>query len=223
MPDDQRDPASNDLVISYLSLRKAIGFIGLLLPVVLAVVKIVLVLVQVCCDQPGLETSISAYYYTRLGNVFVGSLCAIGIFLMSYRGFDRRDEIAGKIAGVLAICVALFPTNSQDKLVKTSVVHLISASLLFLTLAYFSIVLFREMDPSKPPTPQKLTRNKIYLLCGCLILLGIAGSGVSFMFRKLGYEGFFQTYKPVFWFESLAIISFGFSWLTKGEAILKDD
>jgi cytochrome c biogenesis factor len=142
-------------------LRKAIGFIGLLLPVVLALVKIALVFVSVCCDQPGIETSISAYYYTRLGNVFVGSLCAIGIFLMSYRGFDRRDEIAGKIAGTLAICVAMFPTSPRDIPAKTAAVHLTSAALLFLTLAYFSIVLFRQMDPKKPPTPQKLMRNKI--------------------------------------------------------------
>ena len=220
MPDDQRDPASNDLVISYLGLRKAIGFIGLLLPFVLALVKMALVFANVCCDHPGLETSISAYYYTRLGNVFVGSLCAIGIFLMSYRGFDRRDEIAGKIGGVMAICVALFPTSPKDIPAKTAAVHLTSAVLLFLVLAYFSIVLFRKMDPSKPPTPQKLARNKIYLICGCLIILGIVGCAVSLLFRK---SPFYDTYKPVFWFESLAIVSFGFSWLTKGEAILKDD
>jgi len=220
MPDEQRDPASNDLVISYLSLRKAIGFIGLLLPLVLALVKIALVWSNICCDQTGIETSISAYYYTRLGNVLVGSLCAIGIFLMSYRGFDRRDEIAGKLGGVFAICVALFPTSPKDIPAKTAAVHLTSAFLLFLTLAYFSIVLFRQMDPSKPPTPQKLMRNKIYLVCGCLIILGILGCGVSFFFR---HSIFFDTYKPVFWFESLAVVSFGFSWLTKGEAILKDD
>ena len=27
---------------------------------------------------------------------------------------------------------------------------------------------------------------------------------------------------PVFWLESVAIFAFGFSWFTKGEAILKD-
>jgi hypothetical protein len=220
MPDDQRDPASNDLVISYLSLRKAIGFIGLLLPVVLALLKIALWYFNVCCDGPGLETSISAYYYTRLGGVLVGSLCAIGVFLMSYRGFDRRDEIAGKLAGAFAVCVALFPTSPKDIPAKTSVVHFTGALLLFLTLAYFSIVLFRKMDPSKPPTPEKLKRNKVYLACGLLILLGIAGCGVSFLFR---HSSFFDTYKPVFWFEALTVVSFGFSWLTKGEAILKDD
>ena len=28
---------------------------------------------------------------------------------------------------------------------------------------------------------------------------------------------------PIFWLESLAVVAFGVSWLTKGEAILKDE
>jgi hypothetical protein len=30
-------------------------------------------------------------------------------------------------------------------------------------------------------------------------------------------------FNPVFWLETIAILAFGVSWLTKGEAILKDD
>jgi|GraSoiStandDraft_4_1057263.scaffolds.fasta_scaffold422127_1 hypothetical protein len=28
--------------------------------------------------------------------------------------------------------------------------------------------------------------------------------------------------KPIFWLDALGLVSFGLSWLTKGEAILKD-
>ena len=214
MNQPQRE-ADNSLVISYLGLRKAIGLIGLLLPFVLALGKLVI-------DGPGLKTSISAYYYTSLGNVFVGSLCAIGVFLISYRGYDRRDEIAGRLACLFAVTAALFPTTPDDTLTGswTSPIHFTAASLLFLTLAYFSLRLFRRTDPSKPPTPQKLKRNKVYAVCGYLILASIAGAGASFLFRA---TPFFHLYKPVFWFESLAVVSFGVSWLTKGEAILKDE
>ncbi len=31
-----------------------------------------------------------------------------------------------------------------------------------------------------------------------------------------------KSYHPIFWLETTAILSFGVSWLTKGEAILKD-
>lgn len=63
-------------------------------------------------------------------------------------------------------------------------------------------------------------RNKVYSVCGYLIVASIAGAGISFAVRQYP---FFDLYRPVFWFESLAVVSFGVSWLTKGEAILKDD
>src|ERR1700720_2623991 len=171
---DQQLEANNDLVISYLNLRKTIGMIGLLLPLVLAWGKIL-------SGSAGLETSISAYYYTSMGNVLVGSLCAIGTFLMSYRGFDLRDQIAGKLGGLFAITVALLPTSPKDipTATWTSITHFTAATLLFLTLAYFSLFLFRETDPAKPPTPQKLKRNKVYAACGYLILASIAGAGIG--------------------------------------------
>jgi hypothetical protein len=214
MPESPSE-ANNSLVISYLGLRKAIGIIGLLLPFVLAVGKFVF-------DSPGLETSISAYYYTKMGNVFVGSLCAIGIFLLSYRGFDHQDRIAGIIGCVCAITTALFPTNPKDALTGTlhSRIHFTAAVILFLTLAFFSLVLFRRTNPNGQSTKQKKKRNVVYLVCGLLILVSIAGAGASFWFHN---SPFFLLHTPVFWFESLAVVSFGVSWLTKGEAILADE
>src|SRR5258705_3648481 len=117
------------LVLSYLDLRKAVGIMGLALPFVLAFGKILL-------QGPGIQSSVSGYYYTDMRNVFVGSLCAIGVFLMSTRGYDRKDEIAGILGCVFAVGVALFPTapdvcaTSQVRLVGW--LHLSFAALLFL-------------------------------------------------------------------------------------------
>ncbi|MFF0147833.1 hypothetical protein [Amycolatopsis sulphurea] len=44
--------------------------------------------------------SLSSYYYGDLRNVCV--LCAIGVFLISYRGYGFIDDIAGNVAGVAA-------------------------------------------------------------------------------------------------------------------------
>ena len=96
-------PGSNSLVMSYLDLRKAVGSIGLALPFVLVLGRILL-------EDSGILSSISAYYYSVMGDVFVGSFCAIGVFFLSYRGYTRRDSIAGVVAAVFAIGVALFPT-----------------------------------------------------------------------------------------------------------------
>ncbi len=212
----QQSGPQDPLVLSYLELRKAVGIIGFALPFVLAFGKILV-------EGLGIQSSISGYYYTDLRNVFVGSLCAIGVFLMSCRGYDRKDRIAGSVACVFAIGVALFPTTpyvdatSQDKLIGA--LHWSFAALLFLTLAYFSLALFTKTAPDKAPTPQKLQRNIVYRVCGstilaCIFLIAVVAlPPVKTLVERLS---------PVFWLESLAIVSFGVAWLTKGETILKD-
>src|ERR671933_275348 len=95
---------NDDVVISYLNLRRAIGLLGMGLP-------LVLVLGKLLGDGGGLLESISDYYYSSMRNVFVGTLWAIGIFLFSYRGYERKDDIAGTLACLAAIGVALFPTT----------------------------------------------------------------------------------------------------------------
>jgi hypothetical protein len=213
---NQQSGPQGPLVLSYLALRKAVGIIGFALPFVLAFGKILL-------QGHGIQSSISGYYYTDMRNVFVGSLCAIGVFLMSCRGYDRRDEIAGIFACVFAIGVALFPTTrdmgatSRDKLIGT--LHLSFAALLFLTLAYFSLALFTKTAPDKTPTRRKLQRNTVYRVCGYTIL----GSIFLMVIVALPtVKTLLERLSPVFWLESLAVVAFGVSWLTKGETILKD-
>jgi hypothetical protein len=91
-----QQPDKDPIVLSYLGLRRAVGVIGCYLPFALIFGKLFL-------QSRGLENSISSYYYTTMGDVFVGSMCAIGIFLMSCRGYDRRDAIAGHLACVFAV------------------------------------------------------------------------------------------------------------------------
>ncbi len=56
------------------------------------------------------QTSISAYYYTAAHSVFVASLCAIGILLITYRGSTDTEDVLLDLAGVLAFVVAMVPT-----------------------------------------------------------------------------------------------------------------
>ena len=89
----------DSLVLSYLGLRKAIGLIGMTLPFVLAFGK-------VAFESPGLQSSVSAYYYTVMRDVFVGSMCALAVFFMSYRGYEPQDALAGKLTCVFALAHA---------------------------------------------------------------------------------------------------------------------
>ena len=213
-----QEPSLNgSLVISYLDLRKAIGIIGTALPFVLAFGNILV-------EGPGIQDSISSYYHTGMRDVFVGSLCAIAVFLMSYRGYERKDDIAGDLACVFALGVALFPTTPDVNITPRDniigALHLLFAAGFFLTLAFFSLVLFRKTDPTRAPTRGKLKRNAVYTLCGYTILVCLAFIVVV---AFLSSDSPVKRLDPVFWFEAAAIVAFGVSWLTKGEAILKDE
>ncbi len=213
---NQQSGPQGFLVLSYLDLRKAVGIIGFALPFVLVFGKILL-------QGPGIQSSISSYYYTDMRNIFVGSLCAIGVFLMSTRGYDRRDEIAGILCCVFAVGVALFPTTpdtcatSQEKLIGK--LHLSFAALLFLTLAYFSLALFTKTASDSTPTPRKLQRNTVYRVCGYIILASIL---LTVIVSLPTVKSLVERLSPVFWLESSAVVAFGVSWLVKGETILKD-
>jgi hypothetical protein len=207
------DDPRNGLVLSYLGLRRAVGAIGMALPFTLAIGGLLV-------NGVGVQPSISDYYHTGMRDVFVGSMCAMAVFLCSYR-YGRVDAVAGTVAGVAAVGVALFPTSPgglpgpQD---AVGVVHLVCAATFFLTLAFFCLVLFTRTHPDVPPTPEKRLRNAVYRACGWLILLGVAGAALS----PLLPEDLVAAVHPVFWAEAVAVEAFGVAWFVKGETILTD-
>jgi hypothetical protein len=65
-------------------------------------------------DTPWLG-SISAYYYTPVRSVFVGTLTAMGVCLIAIKGRDRpREDLMLNLAGMCAPVVALCPTPLED-------------------------------------------------------------------------------------------------------------
>lgn len=215
---NQEDAAGSSLVISYLELRKAIGYLGIALPFVVALGALLL-------QGLGIQSSVSSYYYTEMHDVFVGILCAIGVFMGSYRGYERKDALAGNLACIFAIGVALFPTapeNATSHEKTIAMVHAASASLFFLTISYFALFLFTKTDPSKTPTGRKQQRNKVYRSCGYTMLTALVLIFVYSMAPDSLVAGL-KKFQPVFWFEAIAIEAFGIAWMTKGEAILKDE
>ncbi len=216
MRERERERDEEAMVLSYLTLRKAVGLIGILFPFVLALGAVIFF-------STGLRSSISDYYYTAMGDVFVGTLCVIGFFLFSYKGYERSDDIAGDLACIFAVGVALFPTGPEDPAPGDSLligyIHFVFAALFFLTLIYFSRFLFTKTDPTRTPTSQKVKRNKVYKACAYIMALCII---LIVIYFRLPEGSPVEAYKPVFWLEAIAVVTFGVSWLTKGGAILKD-
>ncbi len=81
---------SADLAAAYSFLQKVVGVIAVSLPFVLIIGNRAL-------TGDELESSISAYYHTPMGGVFVGALCALAVFFVSYNykplpGFNLRQH-----------------------------------------------------------------------------------------------------------------------------------
>jgi hypothetical protein len=215
----KKDPVTDQsLVFSYLALRKAIGFLGCALPFAVSLGAWLLF-------RTGIQISISNYYYTGTRNVLVGALWAIGFFLLSYRGYERKDAIAGILGCVFALGTALFPTAPEiDPTPHATLIgyfHQGFAGLFFFTLIYYSLFLFTKTHPRGRPTRRKLQRNLVYRVCGiamavCILLMTI------YTFLPDAAAAPLKRYHPIFWLETIAILSFGVSWLTKGQAILQD-
>lgn len=193
-------------------LRLGVGIVGVALPVVLVVGHMLV------SGRFALLSSLSAYYYTELRDVFVGSLCAIGVFLVSYRQ-RRVDDLLSTIAGGLAIVVALFPAATQqpgstitpnDVLVGR--VHQVAAAALFVILAIFCIVLFPRPDPREV---HGRVRRRLYHACGGLILAAIAVAVASNALPDATHD----VLRPLFWCEAVAVLAFGVAWFAKGEAL----
>lgn len=200
------------LVFSYLQLRKTIGILGIFLPIILFFGALIIF-------NTGLQSSISQYYHTYMGDVLVGTLCAFGVFLYSYKGYSG-DAIYAKLASILAIGIALFPTIDDGS--KTyiapfiGILHVVFTIAFFSMLIYFSYFLFTKSDKKVLPK-KKLQRNRVYKTCGILMAICILGIIIYSLFPSVKD---FLGDNLVFWLESVAIWSFGVSWFTKGEAIV---
>jgi hypothetical protein len=220
MPKSSQNP-KQDMLVSYLTIRQAVGYLGIFFPVVLALGNW---LIGQC---PSLKDSVSSYYYTVMSSYFDGTLCAVGLFLFTYKGYNRADQISSNAGGLFALGIVFFPTDaggicnmfctSPNKFLDTA--HYISAGLFFVTMAGISLFLFTKTQPGETPTKQKLRRNVVYKVCGVIMIVAMA---LIPCLKIFSFPQSFLNYKPEFWFETTVLWAFGFSWLTKGEGLLKD-
>ena len=223
---------------AYAYLQKLVGIVAFLMPFVIAVGDCII-------DGHAIRGSMSAYYYGRTGGYFVGSMCALGVFLISYqhhplRGHesDRRLAVA---AGTLAIMVALFPTSSDgaaatDGAATIAAIHIWSAGALFVLLGAFSLYMFTKTEGeitsamtwkerllrvfrTTPVAKQTMTCRKRQRN----VVYRVAGWLILGSIAAIGVTNLFHQ-QLAFWFESIATVSFGAAWLVKGSflGILKD-
>jgi hypothetical protein len=220
-------------IISYYTMRRAIGILGITLPLILFAGSFLFG----SCKE--VQSSISTYYHTNMRNVFVGFNCAVALFLFAYRGHDWKDNFAGTLGCIAVLGVAflpctisspaqhcLFPTSVHDPLVGK--LHNLCALLYFSTLIVYSLILFPKthMDmvtgEKKFMGRQKKKRNVVYYICGGLMTISLLLIIAYKWFLGDLYPGL-KELNPVFWLESVMMLSFGTTWLTKGQLFFRDE
>ncbi len=204
------------IIISWLELRRLIGIIGLLHP-------IILLLGGLFIFSTPLQSSMSAYYYTDMRDVFVGLGFVTGFFLLSYKGYDSHDRKVAVVAGIMALVVALFPSAPESNPTQLEIyigyLHVSCAFIFLLALSYFCIRLFPKSG-DQPVTDKKRLRNKIYRICGWSIILSLVFTGLYFAPTPL--QVILEPFHPIYLAEVVAFWAFGVAWLVKGRAIIKD-
>src|SRR4030042_5272334 len=189
------------LVISYLTIRRAIGILGILFPLVLVFGTIVF------GGTENIKSSISSYYHTNMRDFFVGLPCAVALFLFSYKGYEKKDDIAANLGALFSLGVAFLPTSTDDLIPGRNPIigrlHLISAALFFIVLTYFCLFLFTKTD-KRELTRRKQKRNMLYKICGytmlgCIFLIAVYLLILEDKYSKL------KDYDPIFWLESLSL------------------
>lgn len=220
-------------IISYYTMRRAIGVLGITLPLIMLSGS------SLFGDCNEVQTSISTYYYTNMRNVFVGFNCAVALFLFAYRGHDWRDNLAGYIGCIAVLGVAFLPCSigspnppclvavaPQNPMVGK--LHNLSALTYFISLIVYALFLFPKthMDmitgEKKFMGRQKKKRNVVYYICGGLMTVSLILIIAYMWFLGSLYPGL-KELNPIFWLESIVLFSFGVSWLTKGQLIFRDD
>ena len=201
----------NKLVVSYLTLRNSIGFTGILLPLIVAIGGFI--------SGLNIQPSISAYYWTASRDVFVGVLFIAGALLLTYNGYDLQDRITTIIAGIAAIGTAMFPMFNDVSSAGyfslpgevSHIFHFAFAITFFLSLAFMSYFQFTKGRHEKA--------NRVYRICGLVIMGSIVVLASTMLILS---KNVYSTLRITFILESVMLLAFGISWITKGKLLLKE-
>lgn len=207
--------------VSQLELRRNLGILGISLPFIL-----------VLGNGAEIETSISAFYYTNMGVYFTGVLFAFGMFLFSYKGYEKghekiSDNLITNVAGVLAIITALVPgmcnredcpfANGHNSQFLGSI-HFGAAAIFFVLMGWMSFFRFTKRDKNVEDEKEvqlKDKRNRVYRICGIGIWAVLVLLALVFIFDPD------VTNFDIFLCESIVLLFFGVAWLVKAKSLRK--
>lgn len=236
---------NKNLVMSYHRMRRWVGYLGLGLPFALLIgdwlfhkLKIDQndALMHMCngnySSTNHTRDSISEYFYTPMGELFVGTLCAVAFFLFLYKGYENKegefmpsDGFMTNFAGICALLVAIFPMDLEQCTADNfrtfishkpvGYIHYGAAVLFFVSLAVMCLVNFRRADTVE--NFGKLPGHHFFKWCGIGIFMSLVAILLFKLVPSLNAWAKAIDFEYLFWFETTSLLCFGASWLKKGK------
>jgi len=200
---------------TYISLRYGIAALAFLYPILLYAVGRFVYGIE-------LENTLSHYYFSLAADDptmrifpmrawFVGLLFSIGVLLYLYKGFTVKENIALNIAGLSAVIVALVPMDYECWPNCGSInLHGVSAVILFLSIAYVSLVCTKSTLTYLNDKQLEASFLKKYRMLGALLVASPVVALIITFFTQ-------DMEKYVFFVELAGIWAFALYWLLKSQ------
>jgi len=200
---------------SYIRFRKGLAVLAFLFPIGLLVIGL-------WYGIPPRD-SMSAYYFAQMPGEstqyvfpmrawFVGILWAIGVFLYLYKGFSVTENRFLNIAGLAAICVAMFPMHVPEECTSCGSsawawAHLTAAGTLFLCMSIVAWACTDETLATLPDAVREKYRRRYTSLAAAMTVAPVA---VYFVIWTMWIGQ--KTHPGLFWAEMTGVVVFALYW-----------
>jgi hypothetical protein len=232
-------------VVSYLTLRRLIGILGMALPFACWIANAIVNKFDLLNNEnlailnPGasyqaqhnLKESISHFYYTASAPMFIGILITVAIFLFCYSGYEPReddkykwitDKLVTTLAGIAALGIVIFPTSSSEVIIDNFFIFRASKiigliHLIFAASFFILMALLCLVNFRRQGDKRPFGEGEYDSLYRFCGAVILISIGIVFIYGSFLKDIVNLDLPVTFIFETVALIAFGVAWLFKGK------
>jgi len=214
---------------TYITLRVGLFLVALAFPILLIVVG--------WLNHVQIQSSMSHYYFAVAPEdpklrvfpgrvVFVGLLFALGVALILYRGFTKRENLLLNLAGAAALVAALFPMEAPKDCDNCEYIppifpylyllHPFAGFVVFGCLAIVAVFCTEEtLKGLKDPDQQERFRWYYRCIASLMVLTIVVAGGMALYCKITDQMIFFRDGWWIFFFEGIGLWMFAAYWLVR--------
>jgi len=195
---------------SFIIQRRGMALLAAAFPVIFLTSSFVL-------DRTTFQTSISAYYWTLdlERNIFVGFLCAIGVFLLLYKGYNWFEDRVLDVAGVSAVGIAFFPMDKLGDCTSSGTsAHGVFAVIFFACISIICIFMSKHSLKDIYDLHRLVIFRRAYRWCSGIMIGSVTVAVLSRLLPE-EYVLFLCQKSLIFWVEAFGVWAFSAFWYIK--------